>query len=80
VAAIFFRFRWNNTAFVLIAVIQFFRSKARQWLHWVLIIVLLLFPLINIWATFSDLNRKLCRDPKCTSYISGPDISNIELK
>jgi hypothetical protein len=65
---------------LLIAVIQFFRSKAKWWLYWVLIVILLFFPLINVKATFSDLNRRLCRDPKCNSYISGPDLSNIDLK
>lgn len=65
---------------VLVAIAQFFRSKVKEPLYWFLIILLFLFPLINVWATFSDLHRKLCGDPQCTSFIPGPDVSKMELK
>lgn len=65
---------------VLVAAIQFFKSRVKRSLYWVLIVFLLIFPLMNVLATFSDLNSKLCVDPECNSYIPGPDFSNIKIK
>lgn len=65
---------------VILTGIVFLYSKTKKQIYWIFVFTFLIFPLINIYATFSDLNRKLCADPQCNLYLTGPDLKNIELK
>lgn len=59
-------------------VVQFLRAKkkSRQWLF---VLVLLIFPLLNLYATVHDLYRPLCRDPKCAAYVGPPDWGRVRI-
>ncbi len=54
-----------------------FRVRSFLWLFAGL---LLIFPLITVMATYSDLTRELCKEhknQKCVRYIPPPDLKNI---
>jgi hypothetical protein len=65
--------------FIIIQLIKNLLEKNKYILLWLLFISLLIYPLINVFATYDDLTRKYCRTPECTSYIPGPDLKSIRL-
>ncbi len=58
------------------------RSRLRS-LLWLFAGLLLIFPLISILATYSDLTNKYCKKLKngteCVQYLPPPDLKNIRL-
>ncbi len=52
-------------------------------LLWIFVGLLLIYPLISVWATYFDLTNKYCKELKnhteCVRYFPPPDLRNIRL-
>jgi hypothetical protein len=73
---------WVAAAFWVWVLLRHIRTRTRISLEWILLGLLLAYPLTNVYAAYSDLTGELCKETKgekCVRYVSAPDLHAIKL-
>jgi hypothetical protein len=69
------------TVFWIVILISRYNQKKRFSLWWILLGLLLIFPIKAVYSTYSDLTVKLCKEwdgQNCIQYVPPPDLRSIK--
>lgn len=70
--------------FLFIQVIKLFIKKSKFIFVWAGFMILLIWPVLTVFATYNDLTQRLCRSSdtlgNCKTVLPGPNIKTLQLR